>query len=178
MSIPRLNADIRLVDFNGSEHVPVLAAGRRGTDTVTKLPGGFLRGPKVARQLDAGNPIQTGEHKIHDGDPDPAAQWRVMHYRACFHGKVAPAVMARIRLGPTFHAFRNMCRIAMCATTNQASAAVSSDANSSRNRESVMPSRGRLASSKRTIDCRLRSVRTRNWPISYDNLCRMWVFCS
>ena len=121
MSIPRLNADISLVDFNGSEHVPVLAAGRRGTDKVTKLPGGFLRGPKVARQLDAGNPIQTGEHKIHDGDRDPAAQWRVMHHRACFHGKVAPAVMARIRLGPTFHAFRNMCRVAMCATTNQPS---------------------------------------------------------
>ena len=106
MPIPRLAADVGFVDLDRSEHQAVLPVGQRGTDTMTSLPRGFLndRG-RALYSL----PLQTGQHPIDRGDPDPTTQRRTMRDRAGFHRKETAAVMTPVRLTSTILACRDMC---------------------------------------------------------------------
>ena len=55
VSIACLTAHIGLVNFNGSEHIPILSLSKCGTDAMTQVPGGFLGDPEIASQLCARN---------------------------------------------------------------------------------------------------------------------------
>ena len=74
MLILRLATDVRLIDFDRSEHEQVLAIGEGDADAMTQMRGGFLTDAEVVCQLGAGLSFQAREHWKHGDDPDPATQ--------------------------------------------------------------------------------------------------------